>query len=236
MYISNVIPFLSFPSGKPLSNLPSPCFSEGVSLPTHPLPPPPALAFPYLGALCLHWTKDLSSHWCQTRSSSATYVTGAVGLSMCLVGGLVPRSWGVGMGSPSVLLRRDNKILMGGNTKTTCGTETEGIQRLPHLGIRPIYRYQTQTLLWMPRSACWKEPDIAVSWKSLPESDKFRDGSSKSTIGLSMGSPMKELEKGLKKLKICNPIGRTISKNTEFLKLAFWLSFGDLSVGDSTEW
>jgi hypothetical protein len=36
-----------------------------------------------------------------------------------------------------------------------------------------------------------------------------------------MGSPMKELEKGLKKLKICNPIGRTISKNTEFLKLAF---------------
>jgi hypothetical protein len=32
----------------------------------------------------------------------------------------------------SVLLRRGNKILMGGNTKTKCGTETEGkdIQRL----------------------------------------------------------------------------------------------------------
>jgi hypothetical protein len=47
------------------------------------------------------------------------------------------------------VLRRRNKILMGGN-----GTETEekDIQRLPHLEIHPIYRYQTQTLLWMSRS------------------------------------------------------------------------------------
>jgi hypothetical protein len=45
----------------------------------------------------------------------------------------------------SVLLRQVNKILSGGNTVTKCGTETEGkaIQRLPHLGIRPIYRHQT---------------------------------------------------------------------------------------------
>jgi hypothetical protein len=37
----------------------------------------------------------------------------------------------------SVLLRRGNKILMGGNTETKCGAETEGknIQRLPHLEI-----------------------------------------------------------------------------------------------------
>jgi hypothetical protein len=34
---------------------------------------------------------------------------------------------------------------------------------LPHVGIHPIYRQQTQTLLLMPRSACWQEPDIAVS-------------------------------------------------------------------------
>ena len=56
----------------------------------------------------------------------------------------------------SVLLRRRNKILMGGNTETKCGAETEGkaIQRLPHLGIHPIYNHQTQTLLWMPTSAC----------------------------------------------------------------------------------
>jgi hypothetical protein len=53
---------------------------------------------------------------------------------------------------PSVLLRRGHKIHMGGDTETKCGAETEGkaIQRLPHLGIHPIYSYQTQTLLWVP--------------------------------------------------------------------------------------
>jgi hypothetical protein len=47
------------------------------------------------------------------------------------------------------VLRRRNKILMGGDTETTCGAETEGkaIQRLPHLGIKPIYSHQSQTLL-----------------------------------------------------------------------------------------
>jgi hypothetical protein len=34
---------------------------------------------------------------------------------------------------------RRNKILIGANTETKCGAETEGkaIQRLPHLGIHP---------------------------------------------------------------------------------------------------
>jgi hypothetical protein len=52
----------------------------------------------------------------------------------------------------SALLRRENKIIKEGNMETKCGAETEGkaIQRLPH----PIYRHQTQTLLWMPASAC----------------------------------------------------------------------------------
>jgi hypothetical protein len=56
----------------------------------------------------------------------------------------------------SVLLRRGNKILTRGNRETKCGAETEGkaIQRLPHLGIHPIYSHQTQTLLWMLGSAC----------------------------------------------------------------------------------
>jgi hypothetical protein len=55
----------------------------------------------------------------------------------------------------SILLRWGNKIPMEGVTETKCGAETEGmtIQRLPHLGIHPIYRYQTQTLLLVPRSA-----------------------------------------------------------------------------------
>jgi hypothetical protein len=49
----------------------------------------------------------------------------------------------------SFLLRRGNKIAMEGVTETKCGAETKGmtIQRLPHLGIHPIYNHQTQTLL-----------------------------------------------------------------------------------------
>jgi hypothetical protein len=63
----------------------------------------------------------------------------------------------------SVLLRRVNNIPMEGVTEPKCGAETKGmtIQRLPRLGIHPIYNYQPQTLLWMP-SACWQDPDIAV--------------------------------------------------------------------------
>ena len=55
-----------------------------------------------------------------------------------------------------VLLRRGIKIPMEGDTETMYGAETEGkaIQRLPHLGIHPIYSFKTQTLLWMPTSAC----------------------------------------------------------------------------------
>jgi hypothetical protein len=55
----------------------------------------------------------------------------------------------------SVLLRKGNKIPMRGNSETKSGAGSEGkaIQRLPHLGIHPIYSHQTQRLLWMPRSA-----------------------------------------------------------------------------------
>jgi hypothetical protein len=56
----------------------------------------------------------------------------------------------------SILPRRGNKVPMQGVTETKYGTETEGmtIQRIPHLGIHPIYNQKTQTLLWMPTSAC----------------------------------------------------------------------------------
>jgi hypothetical protein len=55
----------------------------------------------------------------------------------------------------SMLFRRVNKILIGGNMESKCGAETEekAIQRLPHLGIHPIYNHQTRMLLWMPGSA-----------------------------------------------------------------------------------
>jgi hypothetical protein len=56
----------------------------------------------------------------------------------------------------SVLLRRGNKMLKAGNIESNYRAETEGkvIQRQLHLGIHPIHRHQTQTLLWIPRSAC----------------------------------------------------------------------------------
>jgi hypothetical protein len=37
-------------------------------------------------------------------------------------------------------------------------------------------------LLQMPGSACWQEPDMAVSWKTLPEPDKYRGGCSQSLL------------------------------------------------------
>ena len=95
----------------------------------------------------------------------------------------------------SVLLRKGNKTLMGKIWRQNVE------QRLSHLGIHPIYSHQTQTLLWMPRNACWKEPDIAVSWKALPEPYKYRIGCSQPTVALSVGSSMEELEKWLKEQK-----------------------------------
>jgi hypothetical protein len=48
-----------------------------------------------------------------------------------------------------ILLRREKKISMKRVAETKCEAETEGmtIQRLPHLGIYPIYNHQTQALL-----------------------------------------------------------------------------------------
>jgi hypothetical protein len=46
-------------------------------------PHPPCLVLSYTGALSLHRTKGLSSHWCLTISSSAIYAAGAIGPSMC---------------------------------------------------------------------------------------------------------------------------------------------------------
>ena len=63
-----------------------------------------------------------------------------------------------------VLLRRGNKILIEGDTETKGGAETEGktIQRLPHLGIHPIYSYKTHTLLSMPKKKEEQSMDTLV--------------------------------------------------------------------------
>ena len=65
----------------------------------------------------------------------------------------------------SVLLRRGNEILTGGNTETKYGAETEGkaIQCLSHLGIHPIYNHQTGTMLWIQISACLQNSDMTDS-------------------------------------------------------------------------
>jgi hypothetical protein len=46
----------------------------------------------------------------------------------------------------SVLLKRGNKIPMGGDTETKCGAETKGkaIYKLPHLRIHSIYSHQSR--------------------------------------------------------------------------------------------
>jgi hypothetical protein len=43
----------------------------------------PDLTFPFTGASDIHRTKGLSSHWCPTRLSSATYAARAMGPSQC---------------------------------------------------------------------------------------------------------------------------------------------------------
>jgi hypothetical protein len=55
-----------------------------------------------------------------------------------------------------LLLRMGKKIPMEGVTDTKFSAQTEGktTQRLPHLGIHPIYNHQTETLLHMPESFC----------------------------------------------------------------------------------
>jgi hypothetical protein len=56
----------------------------------------------------------------------------------------------------SFFLRMENKIPMEGVTETKFGAKMEGksIQRLPHLGIQPIYNHQFQALLHMPEGFC----------------------------------------------------------------------------------
>jgi hypothetical protein len=55
--------------------------------------------------------------------------------------------------------------------------------------------------LWMPTSACWQDPDKAVSWEVLLVLDNYRSGCSQPSIGQRTESPLEELKKGPKELK-----------------------------------
>ena len=89
--------------------------------------------------------------------------------------------------------------------KAKCGAETKekDIERLPHLWILPIKVTKSrQYCECQDGHADRKEPDIAVSCEALSNSDKYIGGCLQITIGLSMGSPMEVLKKGLEKLKV----------------------------------
>jgi len=81
IYISNIFPFPVLPFGNSLSHPSSPCLDKDAPPLTHSHPP--TLAFPYTGELNTLRPNDLSSHWCPTKPSSATYVARAMGRSMC---------------------------------------------------------------------------------------------------------------------------------------------------------
>jgi hypothetical protein len=54
----------------------------------------------------------------------------------------------------SVLLRRENKTPMRGDTEAKCGAETEG-KAIQRLGSHSTYSHQTHALLWMPKVLVW---------------------------------------------------------------------------------
>jgi hypothetical protein len=80
-------------------------FPSKISIPPHPPPPPasmrvlplphscpPALAFPYTRESHTFRPKGLSSHWCPTRPSSASYAARDMSPSMCTFW-LMVQSW-----------------------------------------------------------------------------------------------------------------------------------------------
>jgi hypothetical protein len=71
-------------------------------------------------------------------------------------------------------LRIGNKIPMEWVTETKFGAETERrtTQRLAHLRIHPIISLQMQTLLHMPETFCWKDPDKDVTCEAMSVPDK----------------------------------------------------------------
>jgi hypothetical protein len=75
-----ISPFLATPSQLPHLIPPPPFPFASMRVLLHPLPNShlTALAFSYAGASKLNRTMGLPTHWCQTRPSSATYVSGAM--------------------------------------------------------------------------------------------------------------------------------------------------------------
>jgi hypothetical protein len=87
------------------------------------------------------------------------------------------------------------------NIKLGEKTEEMAIQRLPHLGIHPIYNYQTPHYyvcqeVFADRNLVWLFPERLCQCLT-----NTRCKYSQTTIRLSPGTPMEELGEGLKELK-----------------------------------
>jgi hypothetical protein len=74
-------------------------------------------------------------------------------------------------------------------------------ERLPYPGIHPIISIQTLTPLHILARFYRKDPDVAVSYETMPGPSKHRSGCSQSANGWITGLPMEELEKVPKELK-----------------------------------
>jgi hypothetical protein len=111
--------------------------------------------------------------------------------------GMTP-SWGMG---PTTNFKNFNSELFLSKNfrdkKNEVKTEGKASQRLPHLGIHPIYRHKTQSLLLMLRSVCWQEPDIA-------------DANTANPLEWATGTTIEEIGERLKDL---NGIATTLSTN-----------------------
>ena len=66
-------------------------------------------------------------------------------------------------------------FLSKGNTGTKNGAETERQAIRDHLGIHPIHRHQTPTILLMLRSACRQQPGMVVLSVVLPTHKRDAD-------------------------------------------------------------
>jgi hypothetical protein len=105
----------------------------------------------------------------------------------------------------SVLFRRVNKILTGGNMETKCGAETEGkaLQKLPLLGIQPTYSHQTVldiivvcVKVLADKSLIWLSPERLCQSLTNTEEEAHSQ-----PLDRAQGSSMEELEKELKELR-----------------------------------
>ena len=87
----------------------------------------------------------------------------------------------------------------------------------------------------MARSVWWQEPATAVSSEALPETDKYRDRCLQQPFGMSIGSPIEELGKGLKELNGFATIGRTTKSINQILQSSQELNHQSKSTDGATE-